>query len=290
MIKQIVREPLSHFLLAGTLLFIVFSFLEAAGDDPRKITITEEDLLVYLQGRARVYDHESFAEILDAMSDEEHQSLIKDVAIQEALHREGIAIGLPDGDPLIRLRTIQQMRLLLMEEAAASVSVSERDVAGYFEEHRDEYTVPKRISFTHVYQRQTDDGDAAKETAIELLGDLSRDAVPPTSSGRYGDRFLYQRNYATVTSAEVRSHFGQAFVAQLFAQHSGTWAGPLQSEHGWHLVYITEIDEAGMPELEAIVDRVRDDALAERREHAAREALNTLLNDYQIIHPSGVSR
>ncbi len=283
MLRKFISEPLTHFLLAGALLFVIVSLSQGLRDDDRTITVTEDDLLEYLQGRAQVYDEETFAELVDSMSADERQALILDVASQEALYREGLAISLPDVDPLVRLRTVQQMRLLLMEEAAANVSIGDRDIERHYDEHRDDYRVPPRITFTHVFVNAREGADRSTARARALLGELRASDVPATQSGRHGDRFLYQRNYADVSDRQVRSHFGDGFAAEVFELAPGEWSDPLASDHGWHLVFVTRKAGARLPELAEIAERVRDDALAAKREAAAREALESLLDEYEVV-------
>ncbi len=289
MLRKIVSEPLTHFLLAGAALFVILALSQGLVEDDRTITVTRDDLLVHLQGRAQVYDDDTFAELLGSMSEDERRSLVRDVAIQEALYREGLAISLPVVDPLVRLRTVQQMRLLLMEEAAAGISVDDREVERHYDEHLEDYRVPPRISFTHVFVNARDDREESAKRAWALLDELRVNEVPATQSGRHGDRFLYQLNYADVSDRVVRSHFGDVFAAAVFEQAPGEWSEPLASDHGSHLVFVTRRAGSRLPELGEIRERVVDDALAAKREAAAREALETLLDDYEVVVAPDVS-
>ncbi len=290
MLRKVFSEPLTHFLLAGAALFVIVSLSQGLVESDRTITVTENDLLVYLQGRAQLYDEDTFAELVDSMSADELQSLVREVASQEALYRERLGISLPDVDPLVRLRTVQQMRLLLMEEAAAGISVDDREIERHFDEHPDDYRVPPRISFTHVFVNARDDSDHSAEAARELLDELRVNDVPATRSGRHGDRFLYQLNYADVSDRLLRSHFGDTFAAELFGQAPGARGGSLASDHGWHLVLVIRRAGSRLPELGEITERVRDDALAAKREEAAREALETLLDEYEVVVTVDASR
>src|SRR6187549_372102 len=114
-------EPLVHFLLAGLALFAAVSWWQGPLDAGRTIRLSREDLIVFLQGRAQVYDRESFAALLKAMPARQRRALVHDAALYEALYREGIALDLAEADPLIRQRIVQQMRQLIAEEAAEGV-------------------------------------------------------------------------------------------------------------------------------------------------------------------------
>ena len=83
--RKWLAEPLVHFLLAGLTLFAAVSWWRGPLDEGRTIRPSREDLLVFLQGRAQVYDRESFARLLDAMPRNERRALVRDAALYEAL-------------------------------------------------------------------------------------------------------------------------------------------------------------------------------------------------------------
>lgn len=273
------KEPLLHFLLAGGLLFVVVGAWQGQSSEGRSIRIEGTDLLHLLQGRAPASDDESLAALLDTLSLEERAALIRDAAVQEALYREGIALGLAEADPLIRQRVVQQMRLLLMEEAAADMQVSDAEMRAYFEDHKADYALPSAATFTHVFVTP----EQGQQHASELLAQLRRDRVRFDSAGQFGDRFLYQLNYTDVGPALVSSHFGEEFSDRLFGMPEDVWQGPVLSDHGWHLVLVDSQSEARTPALEDVADIVREDALAAKRQAAAALALDGLLDRYEIV-------
>lgn len=272
------KEPLVHFLLAGGALFLVAGSVEGESSEGRRIDLSREDLLVFLQGRAQVYDEATFDTLLDGLSAEDRQALVRDAALQEALYREGQALGLAEADPLIRQRVVQQMRQLLMEEAAAGLTVSEEEARAYFASHKADYALPASLSFTHVFLA----GDNRRAAAQALLAQLRAGRVPAERASSFGERFLYQLNYADVGPALVRSHFGEGFADGLFTLPEGGWQGPIQSDHGWHLVLVTGKAAAREPRFEDVAQIVTQDALAQKRQQAADAALDRMLASYTV--------
>jgi peptidyl-prolyl cis-trans isomerase C len=279
-------EPLVHFLFAGLALFALVSWWEGPLDEGRTIRLSRDDLLVFLQGRAQVYDRESFTALLAAMPADERKALVRDAALQEALYREGSALDLATADPLIRQRVVQQMRVLLAEEAAAGVEVSDAEVAAFYRDHLDDYRVAPLATFTHVFFAEAPGAEAAARAELALL---ARERVPYQRAGERGERFLYQLNYAEADEALVASHFGEGFARALFEAEPGAWQGPLRSEHGWHLVLVRRIGEAGQPPLAEIAGRVREDALADKRVRLANAALDALLARYELVVEPGIA-
>lgn len=272
------KEPLVHFLLAGGTLFLIAGSVEGESSAGRRIDLSREDLLVFLQGRAQVYDEATFDTLLDGLSAEDRQALVRDAALQEALYREGKALGLAEADPLIRQRVVQQMRQLLMEEAAAGLTVSEEEARAYFASHKADYALPASLSFTHVFLA----GDNRRAAAQALLARLRQGRVPAERASSFGERFLYQLNYADVGPALVRSHFGEGFADGLFTLPEGGWQGPIQSDHGWHLVLVTDKAAAREPRFDDVAQIVTQDALAQKRQQAADAALDRILANYTV--------
>lgn len=283
-VRSWLREPLVHFLLAGAALFVLVARWEVPDDSGRTIRLGREDLLVFMQGRAQVYDDATFNALLDNMSAEDRETLIRDAALQEALYREGRALNLSEADPLVRQRLVQQMRLILSEEAAADIQLTDADVRSYFERNRAQYAAAPAATFTHVFLRDP----ATKVDAQALLQRLRAASVPAEESAAHGDRFLYQLNYSEADRALVSSHFGDAFAEALFALDPGQWQGPMRSQHGWHLVLPLRMSAPRAPQFAKVAARVRDDAIAERRRAAAENALDLLLNRYTIRLEGGV--
>ncbi len=268
------REPLVHFLIAGGALFALSSWIHPAPAPRDTVVIGREDVRELLQARAQLYDAETFDALIDGMSDEERAALVREAALAEILWREGRELGLPATDPVVRQRVIQQMRQLAIEDVAADIALTDQQVRDFFDANPARYAADPLVSFSHVYVR---DSEAEARTVLAALRSSGA-----ADAGGYGDRFLYQRNYASASRGEIASQFGEDFADALFAREPGGWAGPVPSQHGWHLVLLRERSAASTPDFDAVAARVREDALAEARALAAGEALDRLLERYTV--------
>ncbi|WAT17732.1 peptidyl-prolyl cis-trans isomerase [Aurantiacibacter sp. MUD11] len=271
--RSILREPLLHFLLAGAAIFAVVAALQPEDTSGRQITVDRDDLLVFMQGRAQVYEEGTFAAMLEAMPAVEREQLVRDAALQEALYREGLALDIAAADPLIRQRVVQQMRMLVIEEAAADISVTDEEVAAHFEDNRALYALPPTVSFTHVFLR----GNGAQRRAIAMRGQMLAGSQVPV-----GDRFPYQRAYVDADGELLASQFGATFAEAVLTLPEGEWSQPLQSQHGWHLVLPSEVSSGEDVAFEQVEARVREDALAAKRQALANAALEEFLGQYEI--------
>jgi parvulin-like peptidyl-prolyl isomerase len=269
------REPLLHFLLAGAAIFAVTA-LWPGGGDSHQINIDRQQLIDYMLARADITDRNQFDAVYGAMSTDARAALVRRVATDEALYREGLAIGLDTADPLIRQRIVQQMRQVLGDEAAAAQPLSDADLQAFYDKHRAYYAVGDTLSFAHVFFV---DRVAAQAELVRLRAGK----VSPEDAASHGQRFLYETFHRDVTLDAITAKFGAAFASAAFALQPGQWQGPLHSEHGWHLVFVTAHAPAHEPTMAELGDRLQEDALAARHEQAESAALSRVLEDYRVV-------
>jgi hypothetical protein len=281
MARSWAREPLFHFLLAGAAIFAVTALWP--GGDSRTITIGRDELTEYLLARARITDRGQFEAYYRSLAPEARAALLHDVAGDEALYREGLAIGLDRADPLIRQRLIQQVRELVGDEAAAGQKLTDAALADYYAQHREQYRRDDTVSFAHVFFAAGSDPAGAERRAHAQLQRLQTAGTPPAEAAAHGERFLYETFHRDAGNADVAAKFGAGFARALSGVEPGSWQGPLRSEHGWHLVHVTERVPGHVPAMEELGGRLRGDAEQAQREQAAQSALERMLGDYRIV-------
>jgi hypothetical protein len=270
------REPLLHFLAAGAALYLGASWLAPAPDSGRSIVIDEDRLVTSLQQRSGVTDEKAVRAGLAAMPEKERAKLVHEAAAEEALWREGRALGLDQVDGVVRMRVLQQMRLILAGEATRGMEVSEAEIAAFYEANRPSYGEPAAFTFSHLFYAGPDGEPRARAALARLRSGRER----PDETG---DRFLYQSNYSSAGAGEIAGQFGIVFAESIRDLDPGpSWQGPVKSDHGWHLVLLRSKEDAQIPPLAAIEPRVREDALAAKRARAVDAAVEKLLQRYQV--------
>jgi len=286
--RQILREPLLHFLLAGVVLFAVFHLTSPVVRDPlsdKTITVDKEGLLNFLQYRSKAFETEYFTQQLDAMSPEERDSLVNQYIEEEMLYREAKALGLEQGDYVIRQRLVQKMRFLIDDLTEGNATPDDAVLRQYLLKNKDVYTLEPSVTFTHVFVDSALHGDAiARQMAERLRNELNARGAGFNDAPRFGDRFPFHENYVERTLDYVQSHFGAEFVAELtkVAPSQKRWSGPLRSMHGYHIVLLTARTEARLPELSEIRAQVAEDWQRDRTQHARTQGLKRLESEYTI--------
>ena len=280
------REPLLHFLLAALLLFGAYALLHPETDKTsRVVRVDRKALLDYLQYRSQAFASKAFDKAFDALDATDREALIDDYVREEVLLREARALGLEDGDYVIRQRLVQRLGFVLEEASTPRTMPDDRSLDAWFSAHGSEYQEPATYTFTHVFFDAEARGSAQAEALARRTAPLLRSRKAGFADAvQYGDRFPFLLNYVERTADFVQSQFGDAFLASLDALSvdGKRWQGPIASDHGWHLVLLTQRIPAQRPPLAAIRERVLEDWKREQTELARRAAVQRLVDRYRV--------
>ncbi len=285
--KKIFAEPLLQFLLLGLVLFVAARALlpPDAIDDRYLIIVDEGKLLNFMQTQAKTFQPQQAAAALTKMSAEDRQRLVHDYSRGEMLLREAMALQLDRNDEIIRRRLIQKMEYIAQGFYDELAPPTETQLRDYFGENREDYRRPAEATFTHVFVSfEGRDPAIAEHQALNLLLKLRQQQVPFEQSGGFGERFLYNRNYAERNDGEINSHFGDDFGLQLFAlQPAVDWQGPIRSAYGYHLVLLKKRSLSAIPAFEQVVGAVLADTQRKQQRQIKRDAIAEMMSQYRVV-------
>ncbi len=271
---KLLRDPLAHFLILGAVLFVIYSLATDvfAENEARRITIDESEIELLASGWERQWQRPPTADELRALVDARVR--------EEVLYREAQAMGLDVNDVVVRRRMVQKMELL-SQDLALMTDPTDVDLRAFFQENLEDYRVPPRVSFAHVYFNFDRRGDAAVDDARAVLAELRSAEPPPDRAPELGDRFMLAYDYRLLAPSEVQRNFGAAFAEEVFDLQSG-WQGPIGSGYGLHLVHIAERVESRIPAYEEIRDRLVNDFNRMRRDRANEALYEGLSEGYEV--------
>jgi hypothetical protein len=178
----------------------------------------------------------------------------------------------------VRRRLVQKMEVLAFADSAR---LGDAGVMGYFLAHREDYRLPERVTFAHVFFSAAARGARAAADARAARTGL-RHAGAAEAAG-VGDPPVAASPVIAATRRQVSDRFGAEFADAVFALQPGMWAGPVPSAHGQHLVLVTEHAAARLPELAEVSGRVAADMDAERRAGAVDAMYARLRARYEVI-------
>ena len=140
----------------------------------------------------------------------------------------------------------------VQRSVAGEVSVTEEQVAAFFEENRDEYNREERARASHILVE-------TRQEAEDLLDQLASGAdfaelaianSTDTGSGpRGGDLGWFGRGQMVTLFDEAA-----------FALEIGELSDVVETQFGFHIILKTDYEEAFNPELSDVIDQVRADA------------------------------
>lgn len=269
-----IREPLVHFTILGAALFLAYAVASDlfAVDQARQIVMDEAEIELLADGWQRQWQRPPTADELRGLVDARVR--------EEVLYREAQAMGLDVNDIVVRRRMVQKMELL-SQDLALLVDPTDQELQAFFAENRDEYLVPPRISFSHVYFNVDQRGAAVEADARRVLSELESADPPPVSAPELGDRFMLAYDYRLQAPSEIQRSFGSGFAEDLLDLEPG-WQGPIGSGYGIHLVNITERVESRVPDYGEVRDRLVMDFNRMRRDRANEALFEGLSERYDI--------
>ena len=254
------RRPLLHFLAIGAALFALFHRPPPRPDLP-------DDELFYRAAVERGWDR-SDPIVRGRLVRNMRFLAPEDPRGDQALVDEAFALGLQEGDLVVRRRLIQRMRLQAWGRADAR-EPSEAELREVFARHRARLAEPSRVRLSHVYLSRDRRGERVAADARAL-----RDRLPgPAQAPALGDPFLLGAHFPALNERELAARFGPGFAATALALEPGRWSEPIASSYGLHLVWVHERTPGGEARFEAVRPALRELARLERRAEAERELL-----------------
>ncbi len=271
--RKIFKDPLFVFLAAGVFLFVFWEYW-GSGDAP------ENNQISVSLAKVNQIENAWTKQMQRPPRNDELKQLIEQYIEEEILYREALAMGLQKDDVIIRRRLTQKISFLI-QDVAAQEQPTETELRSYFDENKELFKTPGRISFTHIYFSQDIRGDAAFNDAEETLGELNKKGLERLPKS--GDPFMLHYDYSEMSGTEVFRLFGEPFATEVFRFKPGKWAGPVQSGYGIHLVRVLKNIPSRMPEFDEVKDSVRVKFMDKKRKKANESALKNLKGRYRIV-------
>jgi hypothetical protein len=279
-VKRLLREPLVHFLLLGALLFAASAVIRpgpAGVPASRQIELGVDDLAQLVIAYRAQWRRDPTPEEFDRMVEGKVQ--------EEILYREALALGLDKDDTIVRRRMAQKMQFLAEGTAAARVPPPE-ELRAWFEQNRQRFALPSRVSFRHLYFSPDRRGERARADAEQALARLEGQPEDARVAATLADRFMFQDYYRDRAPEYLGKEFGPQFALAVARLPVGSWQGPVQSGFGWHLVFVDTLVPGRIPDFAEIEPEVRTAWLGEQKQIAWRKAYEAMRARYTVMLPA----
>jgi peptidyl-prolyl cis-trans isomerase C len=265
------RDPLTHFIVLGVLLFAGASMLEAMRHPVVRITQGDVDQLAA-----------SWAAMsMRPPTETEMRGLLQERIDEEVLAREAHRMGLDEDDVIIRRRLAQKMAFI-SDDVAILVDPTEADLRAFFETHRDQFNLPARYSWRHVVFGADRPGDSETKAASDALASSRRGADP------VGDPSLVPSTFSEAPLSAIEGEFGRDVATTIEGAAEGVWTGPVVSPFGVHLIRVEQRLPPTQATYEDVTDLVREAWLAAERDKRNAEMRAQVRKRYRIVFEDGV--
>ncbi len=267
-LERLLREPLLHFLVIGSLIFLLFAAVDDTRDAPADvIVITPERIDQLAAGFNSVWKRMPTVDELDALIDEHVR--------EEVYYREALALGLDRNDTVVRRRLRQKMEFLA-DIGGDLLSPATGELEAYLAANEQTYRRGPRLAFEQAYLGEIPAPESIRLSLSALLSD------PATDLSALGERTLLPAQLGLSPPNAIDGVFGKGFYELLSDLPPGVWTGPVVSAYGVHLVRILESLPARTPPLEEARDNVlRDWKAAKARE--LRELHYARLREHYVV-------
>lgn len=283
LIADLIRQPLVHFVVLGAMLGIALHWTVDDGprNDETTIRITATDVARLDAGWRSRWNR--------APTPEELNGLIEAQVREVALHREALALGLDQDEPVIRRVLVQKLEGIVKDLIELSLAPTDQDLERYYRENAERYRPPALITFTQVFVDPDRREERTLEDADEILAELRSRGRPVGNIEEFGDPFMLQRYFPEKDEQRIASLFGAGFARSVFELAPGEWHGPVPSGYGAHLVYVDARREFPIPPLPEIRERVTQDWVDDNRREITDRYFAELLARYDVVveGPSG---
>ena len=271
---KILKEPLLHFLILGTVLFAVYEW----GAGGRATDATQIADIVITEGRIYSLTQKFEKVWMRPPTEQELEGLIEGHIREDVLYREALAMGLDRDDVIVRRRMRQKMEFL-SEDLASLEKPDEDTLRAFLAAHPEKFRKSARFSFRQVYLNPGDRGQSAEADALTLLARLRKQDGDAANAG---DRIMIEHSFKNETESEIERTLGSQFLKSLRNTPQGSWHGPIVSGFGLHLVHISERIDGELPELPEIRDIVIREWTAVMRKETNEAFYQSLRKRYKI--------
>ncbi len=216
-------------------------------------SVSANDLLYLLTQKAG--GNEAMAGmVFSGMSVEDKKGFLTDIAdlllVFQAAQAKGIQLN-PAVAAKLRWDAVNTMAQFYVERQAAGWDMSEKAIRSYFEAHRENYAVKEAVHVRHILV------ESEAEARNLLLSALAGDDFAELAAKSSKDQGSAEKggDLGWIEKGDTVPVFEQA----AFSARKGSFAGPIKSEYGWHVIQVLGKRPAGEGLYEAVKNQVARD-------------------------------
>jgi len=278
---KLLRDPLLHFVVASVVLFGGYELINRGEMNPPAtdpVHIGEGDVRWLKDTFANQWQRPP--------TEDELRGLVASFLEEELFAREAKALGLDQNDTIVRRRLAQKLEFLI-GDTSRIVEPADAELRRFYDTNAERFGVEARVSFTQLFfnpeKRQHAESDA--RAALVSISGMGADGA-----AAIGDPILLENEFHEVDEQTVAKMFGADFARAIFLLRPGSWAGPVKSGYGVHLVRVTNLSPATVLSFEEVRPKVLEEWRHQQQTQAKAVYLSKLREKYGVVIDGGISR
>lgn len=266
------KEPFVHFALLGAAIFGWFALTNPntmVARDPDEIVV-DEQIVTSLIAQ---FD----TQMKRSPTPREADAIVDAYIRTEIMVREARALGLDQGDGVVRNRLVQKMSFLTTSAAQSAVP-DDATLEKHLQKNADKFLTDASATFEqYALEEGADEASATRVLTLLKAGEAPTEGIRfqllPSVVEKNGER-------------QVDGRFGRGFFAAISELPIGEWAGPVRSGFGLHIVRLIEFKPGSLPSLDAVRDSVLFDWRRTLEEQLTEAQIAAMTERYSVTRPS----
>ncbi len=252
-IYYILREPLLHFLLLGSVLYLIYSTLQPQRQQ-KQLTTMQQPRSIHISKEELSLTQKQYEVLLDKNIDIK-KAVQKELYKKKVLLKAAEALKLTQNDPTIEKIVLQKMYAILNAKEKES-EPSEVELEKFYKKHLKDYSKKESLSLFHIHF------DKLTKEQAKRFSQLLQNTNPKELN-------LKKEQFST---DDLNKKFGKYFTQQLLIAPKGEWLNAIPSKDGFEFVYINDYTTTQVYPFEDVEERVyRDLKKARKKENLDKE-------------------
>jgi PPIC-type PPIASE domain len=278
---KLLKDPLLHFVVAGAILFAGYELINRDQIHPSATGPVHIG-----EGEVR-WLKETFANQWQRPPTEtELRGLVAGFLEEELFAREAKALGLDQNDTIVRRRLAQKLTFLI-DDTSRIVEPVDEVLRRFYDANAERFQTEARVSFTQLFFNPEKRQHAESDARAALM---SISATGASGAAAMGDAILLENEFHEVDEQTVSNAFGADFARAIFLLKPGSWAGPVKSGYGVHLVRVTDLRPSTLRPFEHVRPKILEEWRHQQETEAKAAYLGKLREKYGVVIEDNVNR
>jgi PPIC-type PPIASE domain len=278
---KLLRDPLLHFVVAGVILFAGYELMNRGELNPSTINPVHIG-----EGEIRWLKDTFANQWQRPPTEDELRGLVTGFLEEELFAREAKALGLDQNDTIVRRRLAQKLTFLV-DDTSRIVEPADEELRRFYDVNAERFRVGAQVSFTQLFFNPEKRQHAESDARAALV---SISATGSDGTAAMGDSIMLENEFHDVDEQTVSNVFGSDFARAIFLLKPGSWAGPVKSGYGVHLVRVTDLRPATVRQFEGVRPKILEEWRHQQETEVKAVYLSKLREKYGVVIDDSVSR